>query len=199
VIPLKRGPRQAGGDSDDGPDNTYAAGERPANVAQSIGRRVGNDPSGFFIGLAGLPSVTNATWMATGTTINTISYAPSSIYPGAYLLPSRLFLMRATDVQSTIIAVFGGQDRVNQENALFNFMSNKCNMKPICTKYGFVPSFAGNCTDSCGSPKENGNIVCLPDDPSIDTTKQNIGSGDFCDGSHPCNSAGFICTAGVCP
>jgi len=71
---------------DDGTNNTYAPGQLPADVTQSIGRRVGNDAIGFLVGLAGLGSVKNVSWLATGTTLNTISYAPSSIYPGAYLL-----------------------------------------------------------------------------------------------------------------
>jgi hypothetical protein len=183
---------------DDGPNNTYAAGQIPADVTQSIGRRVGNDPSGFLIGLAGLGSVKDVTWLATGTTLNTISYAPSSIYPGAYLLSRRLFLQRATDVQATIAAnnTLGGQDRVDQENALFNFMSNKCSITPFCTKYGFVPPYAGDCTDSCGSPKENGNITCLPGDPGVGTPKQNINVGETCDASHPCVDSGAFCAIG---
>jgi len=68
---------------------------------------------------------------------------------------------------------------VDQENALFNFMSNKCSIAPICTQYGFVPPYAGLCSDSCGSPKENGNITCLPGDPGVGTPKQNI-SGAIC-------------------
>jgi hypothetical protein len=180
---------------DDGPNNTYAAGQIPADVTQSIGRRIGNDLSGFFMGLAGLGSVKDVTWLATGTTLNTISYAPTSIYPGAYLLSRRLFIQRATDVQATIAAssTLGGQDRVDQENALFNFMSNKCSIAPICTQYGFVPPYAGLCSDSCGSPKENGNITCLPGDPGVGTPKQNISGGDLCDGSHPCENNGLTC------
>jgi hypothetical protein len=182
---------------DDGTNNTYAPGQLPADVTQSIGRRVGNDAIGFLVGLAGLGSVKNVSWLATGTTLNTISYAPSSIYPGAYLLSRRLFLQRATDVQATIAgnASLGGQDRVDQENALFTFMTNKCSISPICTKYGFVPSYEGDCSDSCGSPKENGNIVCLPADPGTATPKQNIGGGETCDNSHPCEDSGVTCVS----
>jgi len=82
---------------------------------------------------------------------------------------------------------------VDQENALFNFMSNKCSIAPICTQYGFVPPYAGLCSDSCGSPKENGNITCLPGDPGVGTPKQNISGGDLCDGSHPCENNGLTC------
>ena len=184
---------------DDGPNNTYAPGQLPADVTQSIGRRVGNDLSGFFMGLAGLGSVKDVTWLATGTTLNTISYAPTSIYPGAYLLSRRLFIQRATDVQTTIAAssTLGGQDRVDQENLLFGFMSNKCSIAPICTQYGFVPPYAGLCSDSCGSPKENGNITCLPGDPGVGTPKMNINVGETCDNSHPCVDSGSVCAIGA--
>lgn len=180
---------------DDGPNNTYAAGQVPADVTQSIGRRVGNSATGFLVGLAGLGSVKDVTWLATGTTLNTISYSPGSIYPGAYLLSRRLFLQRATDVQATITAsnTLGGVDRVTQENALFTFMTNKCSISPICTKYGFVPPYEGDCGDSCGSPAENGNITCLPADPGVGTPKQNINVGETCDASHPCVDSGATC------
>jgi hypothetical protein len=187
---------------DDGPDNTYAPGELPADVTQSIGRRVGNALTGFFMGLAGLGSVRDVTWLATGTTLNTISYAPSSIYPGAYLLSRRLFVQRATDIQAQIAAnsSLGGQDRVDQENLLFNFVANKCSIGPICSQFGFVPPNAGpasNCTDGSASPAQSGNITYLPADSGTGTPKMNIGVGELCDGSHPCVDSGATCTAGT--
>jgi len=90
------------------------------DVQQSLGKARWHDP----MALIGLAAGTSRTYLAgTGTTLNTSATLPRASILGVPAF-ARLFLPAATDVQATIAAThaWGARDRVDQENALFNFM-----------------------------------------------------------------------------
>jgi hypothetical protein len=158
--------------------------DNSVDITQSIGKRVAGQVNGFDLGLAGLASNVSGTYAGK---INGNLPNLANIHKETYLLSRRLFLQRALDVQATIAAnpLFGGQDRVDQENVLFNWATNACNMAPLCVKYGFVTTKQGgtatspatNCADTCLNSHQSGNVGgCGSADPGAGTPKQCIGA-----------------------
>ena len=78
---------------------------------------------------------------------------------------------------------------------LFNWATNRCNIKPIVEAAGFLAPLA-TCTDACTDPL---NITCLTAEPGVGTPKQNIGAETTaCDTAYPCVGNGQIAaTAGA--
>jgi len=157
--------------------------DNSVDITQSIGQRVAGDGFGYSLGLAGLAS--NVTGTNYGK-INGIAPSWDNIHKQTYLLSRRLFLQRATDVQDTIVAtVTGGDDRVAQENVLFNWATDQNNIAPLCVKYGFVTTKQGgtptnptkNAHDACTLTSQKGNVGgCGNADPGAGTPKQCIGA-----------------------
>jgi len=62
---------------------------------------------------------------------------------------------------------------------------------------GFLPPLP-DCSSPCNDPL---NMTCLQSDPGAGTPKQNIGAetvagtGEACDGSHPCVATGATCAS----
>ena len=121
----------------------------------------------------------------------------------------RLFLQRKNNADGTP-AGSGDPDsgRDVQENKLYDWAtSDRCRIQSIVVNAGFLPPLplptSSNCPEvSCDDPL---NMTCLAADAGSGTPKQNIGAetvagtGEACDGSHPCVAVGATCvTGGTC-
>lgn len=163
----------------------------------SIANRVAADTNGFTMGLIGHACVDIAGGLNTGTSINTVTYEDGNIYAGQYMLSRRLFLQRNPE----FVDPAGDVGRVAEETKLWNWATNRCNIRQTVIDAGFLPSLA-SCSSACSDPTI---ITCATADPGVGTPKQNIGaeleaipaSGN----AYPCVADGSIKSDGVtgCP
>jgi hypothetical protein len=204
VIRCSQGLVVAISESDDYTSSLIPPNPAALDITQSIGQRVAGQVSGFDMGLAGLASNVAGTF---AVKINTNAASFANIHTQTYLLSRRLFLQRATDVQAT-----EDPDRATQENVLYDWVTNHCNVNPLCLKYGFVPTLQGadaahplaDCSDACTNSKQKGNAGgCGKADPGVGTPKQNVGAeGEAALAStnaYPCVKDGNVLTSGYCP
>jgi hypothetical protein len=208
VIRCSQGLVVALSESDDYTSSLIPPNPAALDITQSIGKRVAG--AQFDMGLAGLASNVLGT---SAVKINTNAPSLSNIHKQTYLLSRRLFLQRALDVQATIAGslTLGGQDRVDQENVLYDWTANHCNVNPLCLKYGFVATLQGadvshplaDCSDACTNSKQSGNVGgCGRADPGVGTPKQCIGAeGEAAlasSNAYPCVANGSLLTTGYC-
>jgi hypothetical protein len=169
----------------------------------SIGQRIASDLNAYTMGVAGLAVVTQIPNQANaGANINTVTYEDANIRTGQYMLSRRLFLQRRPDAATSGWVT---PARSAEETKLFNWATNRCDVRSLLENAGFVAPLA-NCADACTDPL---NITCLAGEPGLDTPKQNIGAETTaCDTAYPCvangqiaASAGAICggTGTNCP
>ncbi|HEX7505459.1 MAG TPA: hypothetical protein VF550_01725 [Polyangia bacterium] len=158
------------------------------DITMSIANRIASDLNGFTMGLIGHACVDVPGGVTAGTNINTVTYEDGNIRAGQYMLSRRLFLQRNP-------AGTGDAGRDAQENALFTWATNRCQIHDIVVAAGFLPPLA-TCTDACSDPN---NITCLSPDPGVGTPKQNIGAETTaCNASYPCVATGSTCSTGNC-
>jgi len=163
------------------------------DITISIGRRIAADLNGYTMGAAGLAVVTQIPNQANvGANINTVTYEDANIRAGQYMLARRLFLQRRPDA---VTSGWVTAARSAEEMKLFNWATNRCNIKPIVEAAGFLAPLA-TCTDACTDPL---NITCLTAEAGVGTPKQNIGAETTaCDTAYPCVANGLIAaTAGA--
>jgi len=147
--------------------------DNSVDITQSIGQRVAGQVNGYYLGLAGLASNVNGTFAGK---INGNLANFSNVHKQTYLLSRRLFLQRGLDIQSS---TGYDSDRAAQENQLYTWATNKCNITPLCVKYGFMATMQDKCSDNCQSSKEVTPINvggCGNADPGAGTPKQCIGA-----------------------
>ena len=92
----------------------------------------------------------------------------------------------------------GEEGRKAEEDKLFNWATNRCNIVDINKEAGFLPPLA-TCSDAC---LDSGNITCLAAEAGVDTPKQNIGlelTAAASGNSYPCVADGIVLTSGNCP
>ena len=168
------------------------------DITLSIANRAAADANGFTMGLIGHACVEAAgkNGDASGTKINTITYEDDNIRAGQYMLSRRLFLQRNPNYLNYPGAFAA---RNTEEMKLFNWATNRCNIKQIVIDAGFLPPL-----DVCGAACDNPqNISCLAPTSGVSTPDQNVGAeGEAALGSsnkNPCVADGLVKTSGTCP
>ena len=169
------------------------------DITISMGNRIAQDINGYTMGLAGLAVVGLSGQPTIGTNINSVTYEEGNIRGAQYMFARRLFLQRKNNADGHP-AGSGDPDsgRDVQENKLYDWALNRCNIHDIVVNAGFLPPLP-DCHSACDDPL---NMTCLQSDPGAGTPKQNIGAeltagtGELCDGSHPCVATGATCVTG---
>lgn len=164
------------------------------DISLSIGRRVAADLNGYTMGVTSVAAVKRIANQATvAPTISTVTYEDWNVRTGTYMLGRPLFLQRRQDALSSGWTDAG---RNAEEMKLFNWATNRCNIKAIVEAASFLAPLA-NCTDACTDPL---NVTCLTAEPGVSLPPQNIGAeSTLCDGYHPCVANGQACNGGYCP
>ena len=156
-----------------------------ADITVSIGNRIKNDTFNQTLGMAGRASVELPSQPTAGLTVNTVNFSDTLVRANQYMFSRRLFVQHNP-------AGSGDTARDTEENKLFTYMTNKCNVDPIMRSAGFLSCF-DDCTTPCLDPN---NLCCLPALAGSGIKKQNIGaesvttggvtSSDLGDNTHPC-------------
>jgi len=197
-------------------------GKLNPDVSISIGKRIEVAFDCDLMGLSGLPMLVPG--QVPGFTINTQGYDEDTIRGGHYAMWRRLFLQNRNPPDpwndptgkqrmADRMAWTGSAARCTEEQKLYDWATNRQNMCPICTQYGFYDPIP-ECTQSCPDPR---NGTCLPAEPGHGAPKMNTGAeapgaaqrGAACDTAYPCVANGQIATssggncggteAGKCP
>lgn len=165
------------------PDYNYIA-----DITISIANRIKNDTFNQTAGMAGRAMVEQSGAPTAGLTVNTVTYTDANIRGNQYFFSRRLYIQRNPSGS-------GDAGRDAQEVALYNWMTNKCNLDPIMRSAGFL-----SCQDDCTAPcLDTSNLCCIPPLAGASIKKQNIGAeavtvsgityNDLGDGNHPCVQA----------
>jgi hypothetical protein len=154
------------------------------DITKSIGQRVSSDLNAYTMGLAGLASTDFPN--NTGTRWNGTTYEYPNIRDNyTFLLSRKLWLQRNP-------AGSGDPGRDTEENKLFVWATNRCNLMQWVQAAGFLPpltDYSSSCSEDCGGPDgtASGNIACAGYSiPGAGTPKMNIGAtGELCGTTTP--------------
>jgi hypothetical protein len=165
------------------------------DITLSIANRVKNDGFNQTVGVAGRASIELPGQPTAGMTVNTVSFSDVSVRANQYMLSRRLFLQRNPSPAPTYSPA-----RLTEENKLFTWATNRCNMYPIIKAHGFVTCL-DVCTDAVNDPA---NLCVITPGPGSSIPKQSIGAEsyltftDLSDNTHPCVEDATILASGAC-
>lgn len=165
------------------------------DITISIANRIANDTFNQTMGMAGRAMVELAGQPAAGLTVNTVTFTDSNVRAAQYMFSRRLFLQKNANGS-------GDAGRDTAENALYSWMTNRCNLDPIVRTAGFLSCF-DDCTVACLDPN---NLCCIPPLAGVGNKPQNIGAEtngsftDLADNKHPCvANASVLASGATCP
>jgi hypothetical protein len=137
-----------------------------SDITVSIGQRAARNNKGQIMGYSGREGARQAG--SIGPTVNSITYIDANIRSNVYLFSRRLYLQYA-GTNDDLAAGGGGAPQIAAELAFLNWATGaastscngipgRCNLNPICSKYGFIP-----CLASCTATIPTSNLCNMKD------------------------------------